>query len=76
MSKAEGLSLGMLIVLGRLHTMPISKSTYSNCAVLRVLQNVQISLKCTSITQELSTQLIKMCSGSFVIRINPVIDCN
>ena len=27
----------MLIVLGRLHTMLISKSTYSKCAVLHVL---------------------------------------
>ena len=29
----------MLIVLGRLHIMSISKSTYSNCAALHVLTN-------------------------------------
>ena len=34
MRKAGGLPFGMLIVLGRLHTMSISKSIYSNCAVL------------------------------------------
>ena len=32
-SKAGGLSFGMLIAPGRLHIMPISKSTYFNCAV-------------------------------------------
>ena len=36
-SKAGVLPFGMLIVLGRLHIMPISKYTYSNCAVLHVL---------------------------------------
>ena len=41
MSKAGGPSLnflfGTLIVLGKLHIIPISKWTYSNCAVLPVL---------------------------------------
>ena len=36
-SKAGGLSFVMLIVLGRLHTMLISKSTHTNCDVLHIL---------------------------------------
>ena len=41
MSKAGDLSFGMLIVLERLHIMPISKSTYSSCAVLHILTKFQ-----------------------------------